>query len=303
MSGVRTLLVSALIGAATLPVPGQSYSSGQPVWPAFEGWERNDDGSASLVFGYMNDNWQEEFDVPVGPENSIEPGGPDRGQPTHFQPRRNRFIFRVRVPKDWGDKEMVWSLTTHGIARKAYGSLRTDLLIENIDIMSETGALGAGTSNPEIRADKPPTITLVGPQSLTATVGKPLTLTAIVTDDGVPRPRGSGGGRGRGGEGVEVRPPSRITVGKSLGLHLSWFVYRGAGASVAFEPRQIKTWEDTREGANSPWAPRWIAPAVPPEGKYVVAATFDQPGTYVLRARADDGALTSDEDVTVTVSR
>jgi len=303
MSGVRTLLVSALIGAATLPVLGQSYSSGQPVWPAFEGWERNDDGSASLVFGYMNDNWQEEFDVPVGPENSIEPGGPDRGQPTHFQPRRNRFIFRVRVPKDWGDKEMVWSLTTHGIARKAYGSLRTDLLIENIDIMSETGALGAGTSNPEIRADKPPTITLVGPQSLTATVGKPLTLTAIVTDDGVPRPRGSGGGRGRGGEGVEVRPPSRITVGKSLGLHLSWFVYRGAGASVAFEPRQIKTWEDTREGANSPWAPRWIAPAVPPEGKYVVAATFDQPGTYVLRARADDGALTSDEDVTVTVSR
>jgi hypothetical protein len=303
MSGVRTLLVSALIGAATLPVPGQSYSSGQPVWPAFEGWERNDDGSASLVFGYMNDNWQEEFDVPVGPENSIEPGGPDRGQPTHFQPRRNRFIFRVRVPKDWGDKEMVWSLTTHGIARKAYGSLRTDLLIENIDIMSETGALGAGTSNPEIRADKPPTITLVGPQSLTATVGKPLTLTAIVTDDGVPRPRGSGGGRGRGGEGVEVRPPSRITVGKSLGLHLSWFVYRGPGASVAFEPRQIKTWEDTREGANSPWAPRWIAPAVPPEGKYVVAATFDQPGTYVLRARADDGALTSDEDVTVTVSR
>jgi hypothetical protein len=303
MSGVRTLLVSALIGAATLPVLGQSYSSGQPVWPAFEGWERNDDGSTSLVFGYMNDNWQEEFDVPVGPENSIEPGGPDRGQPTHFQPRRNRFVFRVRVPKDWGDKEMVWSLTTHGIARKAYGSLRTDLLIENIDIMSETGALGAGTSNPEIRADKPPTIKLVGPQSLTATVGKPLTLTAIVTDDGVPRPRGSGGGRGRGGEGVEVRPPSRITVGKSLGLHLSWFVYRGAGASVAFEPRQIKTWEDTREGANSPWAPRWIAPAVPPEGKYVVAATFDQPGTYVLRARADDGALTSDEDVTVTVSR
>ena len=84
---------------------------------------------------------------------------------------------------------------------------------------------------------------------MTATVGKPLTLTAIVTDDGVPRPRGSGGGRGRSGEGVEVRPPSRITVGKSLGLHLSWFVYRGPGASVAFEPRQIKTWEDLRVGA------------------------------------------------------
>ena len=97
-------------------------------------------------------------------------------------------------------------------------------------------------------------------------------------------------------------PPVRITVGKSLGLHFAWFVYRGAG-TVSFEPRQIKTWEDTRDGANSPWAPRWLAPPVPPEGRYVVSATFDQPGTYVLRGRADDGALTTDDDVTVTVSR
>jgi hypothetical protein len=91
-------------------------------------------------------------------------------------------------------------------------------------------------------------------------------------------------------------------VGKAVGLHLSWFVYRGAGP-VRFEPRQIKTWEDTREGANSPWAPRWQPPPVPPDGRYVVTATFEQPGTYVLRARADDGALTADQDVTVNVSR
>jgi len=276
----------------------QSYSSGQPVWPAFEGWEKNDDGSFDFVFGYMNDNWREEFDVPIGADNAIDPGGPDRGQPTHFQPRRNRFMFRVRVPKDWGDKEMVWTLATQGVARKAYASLRTDLQIENIDIMSETGALGAGTSNPALRADKPPVISIAGSKSLSAKVGVPVALTAVVTDDGVPRARG-GGGRARG---VNTPPPVRITVGKTLGLHLSWFVYRGAGA-VTFEPRQIKTWEDTREGANSPWAPRWVAPPVPPEGRYVVTATFDQPGTYVLRSRADDGALTSDEEVTVTVSR
>jgi hypothetical protein len=81
------------------------------------------------------------------------------------------------------------------------------------------------------------------------------------------------------------------------------FVYRGAGAAVTFEPRQIKVWEDTREGANSPWAPRWIAPPMPPDGTCAATVTFDQPGTYVLRARADDGALTTDEDVTVTMSR
>src|SRR5215203_2717950 len=136
----------------------QSYSSGQPVWPAFEGWEKNDDGSFSFVFGYMNENWEEELSVPVGPDNNVQPGGPDQGQPTRFQPRRNRFMFRVRVPKDFGDKEMIWTLTTQGKAQKAYASLRTDSLIENIDIMSETGALGPGSSNPELRADKAPIV-------------------------------------------------------------------------------------------------------------------------------------------------
>jgi len=299
---LKKLLVAAVLAACSLRLAGQSYSSGQPVWPAFEGWEKNDDGALSLLFGYMNDNWQQELDVPIGPDNAIEPGGPDRGQPTHFQPRRNRFMFRVRVPRDWGDKEMIWTLSTHGVPRKAYASLRTDLLIENIDIMSETGALGAGTSSPELRADKPPVIVIAGSKALTARAGEPLTLTASVTDDGIPRRRG-GGPPGAGiPPAIALRPPARVTVGKINGLHLSWFVYRGQG-SVVFDPRQVKTWEDTRTGANSPWAPLWQPPAVPADGKYVVTATFAEPGTYVLRARADDGALTSDEDVTVTVTR
>jgi hypothetical protein len=296
------VVVLAVVLAAGSLVAGQSYSSGQPVWPAFEGWEKNDDGSLNFVFGYMNDNWQQEFDVPVGPDNAIEPGGPDRGQPTHLLPRRNRFAFRVRVPKDWGDKEMIWSLSTHGVARKAFASLRTDLLIENIDIMSETGALGAGTSSPEIRANKPPVVTIAGPKSLAAKPGEPLTLTATVDDDGVPRRRGGPPPSRNVLEGLALRPPARITVGKTLGLHLSWFVYRGSGP-VAFEPRQVKTWEDTRAGANSPWAPLWQPPPAPADRRYVVTATFAEPGTYVLRARADDGGLTADEDVTVTVTR
>jgi hypothetical protein len=309
-NGVGAVKVSRTAGTAIvlaalwlLPIrsAAQTYSSGQPVWPAFEGWEKNDDGSFTFLFGYMNENWQEELDVPIGPDNNIEPGGPDRGQPTHFQPRRNRFMFKVRVPADWGNKEMIWTLTTRGNAQKAYASLRTDLLIENIDLMSETGALGAGTSNPELRADKPPAIAVQGPKTVNAKVGQPVSLIAVVTDDGVPRRRGGGPGR-PGGPNINLLPPSRITVGKNLGLHLAWFVYRGAG-KVTFDPVQIKTWEDTRTGANSPWAPIWTPPQVPPDGKYTVTATFAEPGTYVLRARADDGALTSDEEVTVTVAR
>jgi hypothetical protein len=42
---------------------------------------------------------------------------------------------------------------------------------------------------------------------------------------------------------------------------------------------------------------------VPPEGKWEVEATFDEPGTYVLRAVAGDGALLTSENLTVTVTR
>src|SRR6516165_3828964 len=169
---LRRSVVLPIVVLSSLAAPGaaraQSYASGQPLWPAFEGWEKNDDGSFSLLFGYMNDNWSEEIDVPIGPDNSFSPGAPDQGQPTHFLPRRNRFIFRVTVPKDFGNKELVWTLASQGKTQKAYGSLRLDLLIENVDIMSETGALGAGSSNPELRADKAPVVKINGSKTLTA---------------------------------------------------------------------------------------------------------------------------------------
>jgi hypothetical protein len=298
------VLIAAAVFLLPTLIKAQTYSSGQPVWPAFEGWEMNDDGSFNLVFGYMNDNWEEELYVPVGPENNIQPGGPDQGQPTHFQPRRNRFMFRVRVPKDFGQKELVWTLTSQGKAQKAYGSLRPDLVIENVDIMSESGALGAGSSSPELRADKPPVIKLEGGKTRTAKVGQSLAITTVTTDDGIPRARPGTGNAQPGGRGRNpaMFPPYRVTVGKTLGLHTSWFVYRGGG-KVTFDPDQVKAWEDTRNGANSPWAPYWTPPAFPADGKQTVQVTFDEPGTYVLCMRADDGALTSDEMVTVNVSR
>ena len=313
-----------LAALATLLLPqrtlAQSYSSGQNVWPAYEGWQKNPDGSVDFLFGYMNDNWEEELDVPVGPENNIQPGGPDQGQPAHFLPRRNRFVFRVRSPKGFGEKEeMVWTLTTRAKTQKAYATLRPDYLLENIDLMSETGALGAGTSSPELRADKAPVVKIDGNRNPSVKVGQPLALIAYVTDDGIPRARsqvpaipraaergaspqavpGPVPGRGRN---PAWNPPARITVGKVVGLHLSWFVYRGAGR-VIFEPAQTKVWEDTRAGANSPWAPLWVPPQTPPDGRWVVQAIFDDPGTYVLRARADDGALLGDDELTVIVTR
>lgn len=280
-----------------------TYSKGQIVSPAYEGWEQNADGSFSLMFGYMNSNWEEELDAPIGPENKIEPGEPDQGQPTHFFPRRNRFIFRVRVPKDFGEKEVVWTLTTHGKTVKAYGTLKQDYFLDNMVFTSETGAIGAGVSNPAIRANKPPVLKADGENTRSVKVGQPLTLSAHVSDDGVPRPRQRGDQDDRSFNGdLRLIPPRQITVGSSTGLWASCYVYRGEG-KVSIDPVQIKTWEDTRAGANSQWAPRWVAPPAPAGGNWRVSATFEEPGTYVLRWHASDGALWADEDVTVNVSR
>src|SRR5579885_1958416 len=46
---------------------------------AYEGWFKNPDGSFTLLLGYFNRSDKQEIDVPVGPNNRIEPGGPDRG--------------------------------------------------------------------------------------------------------------------------------------------------------------------------------------------------------------------------------
>src|SRR4026207_37220 len=100
---------------------------------------QNTDGSYTLYFGYMNTNWLQQFEIPVGPTNNIEPGGPDQGQPTHFLPRRNRFLFRIRVPADFGNKELVWTLTSHGKTERAYATLKADYFVDDVVIMNNTG--------------------------------------------------------------------------------------------------------------------------------------------------------------------
>jgi len=284
-----------------LSVNAESYQSGQYVEPAYEGWRPNPDGSFSFMFGYMNENWLEEPNVAVGENNFFFPGEADRDQPTHFLPRRNRFTFEVVVPADWGERELVWTLSVNGVERKAYATLAQDYQVDNIVIASETGSLGAGTSSPESRANLPPVVTVQGDSIRTARVGEPLKLVTQVTDDGLPRPKRDSTISERSLEARMMRPPTRITVGKVNGLFLSWNVYRGEG-NVTFDPPMPKPWEDTRTSANSPWGALWLPPEIPEEGIYDVTATFDEPGTYILWGRADDGGLYHDGYITVNVT-
>ena len=51
------------------------------------------------------------------------------------------------------------------------------------------------------------------------------------------------------------------------------------------------------------WAPQFVPPPMPEDGRIETSVTFSEPGTYVLRALADDGVLTGGQNVTVTVVR
>ena len=100
----RLRMLGAALVVLALTASGAAqirYSSGQNAAPIFEGWQKNADGTISMAFGYLNRNFEEELDIPVGPDNHCEPAPVDCGQPTHFLPRRQRYVFTVTLPRDW----------------------------------------------------------------------------------------------------------------------------------------------------------------------------------------------------------
>jgi hypothetical protein len=91
---------AALLGAQTADLPLEPFhQAGQSITGAFEGWYPNPDGTSNLLFGYMNRNFQESLDIPVGPNNHVDPGGPDRGQPTYFHPGANGVFSPSLSPR------------------------------------------------------------------------------------------------------------------------------------------------------------------------------------------------------------
>ncbi|HEV3058453.1 MAG TPA: hypothetical protein VGY48_09390 [Vicinamibacterales bacterium] len=266
-------LFGLFIGGLAAAAPSQiRYAAGQNVVPVFEGWERNADGSFNMVFGYMNRNYEEELDIPVGPNNSIEPGPIDQGQPAHFYARRQQYVFKVHVPKDWGKKDVVWTLTSHGKTEKAYATLMPTWEIDVGTYQQNRGGPGE-LGEP----DEAPTIRLEGAPDRTIAVGASLPLEAFVIDDGKPSDRPSQSGSNPRVEGPLSQAVVRLDRGMRLGV--VWVVYRGDAKAVSFQPRKIAV----------------------SDGKASTTVRFSAPGVYVLRAYADDGILVSTADVKVTV--
>jgi hypothetical protein len=196
MTAAFALLVSGSLANPQLVT--LRHWSGQGVAPVYEGFDTNADGSFNMWFGYMNRNYEEEPDVPVGPDNGFQPGPADRGQPTHFAVRRHKDVFSVTVPKDFGDQQLQWTITVHGHTAKVVGTLSRVWMIDR-----KYTTRGANIENPY--SNTPPVVTV---DPLVKTIGKSgsLLLTVTATDDGRP-----------------------IRNGTPIGMSAEWLKYRGPG--------------------------------------------------------------------------
>ena len=186
-------------------------TAGDSVQPVFDGWQRFPDGTVSMWFGYYNRNSQEQVDVAVGRDNSFSGAATDRGQPTHFYPKRHQYVFKVDLPKDWDQSaKLTWTLTAHGETCTAIGWLQPEWQVD--DGVRQMNAGGGGLAPPADPPNTAPKIT-GGSSDQTVTLGNPVKLTASATDDGIPKPRGP------------------------RGLSIRWILYRGPG-TVSFSPSQ-----------------------------------------------------------------
>ena len=234
---------------------------GTSVTGSLEGWYHGKDGSTSILVGYLNRNSKQEFDIPAGPNNRIEPGGPDQGQPTHFQSGRQWGVFSVKVPKDFGDKKLTWTIVANGLTNTITLQTKPDYILEPYEDAASKNTPPLIKFDPNGPAFTGPPVGIAA--SFTATVAQPLTLTTWATDEGakvnVPTPAA-----GRGGTGPTPGFPAPGAFPPSI----KWSMFRGP-AMVKFDPFNPKPDKDSG-------------------GKNTATATFSAPGEYILRLQAND---------------
>jgi hypothetical protein len=311
-SQLRSVLYGVTVTLALVVVASNSASSqtlflaGQTIQPVFEGWEKNPDGTFTMFFGYLNRNYEEEPHIAIGPNNSFEPGPADRGQPTHYYPRRQSFVFGVTVPADWGKKDLVWTVNHNGRALTALGTLLPHWVLDEGVWRANRGSGLGGRTSGEYVPKHAPSIKVVGDDQRTVTLGEPVTLTVSVADDGRPGPRPP---RPRSGASASAATDTSLlvplpTIGgarSNAGVGTGGPVDQNmVKVRAAFETGLAVTWLHHRGPGKVTFAPM-VIPVKPEEGKATTTVRFSEPGTHVIRAVADDSTYTTPADVTVVV--
>ena len=156
------------------------------LFPVYDGYVRNEDGSLLLAFAYFNHN-RTTVTVPPGPDNRFLTGAPDRGQSTTFLPGHHRFQCIMVVDGDF-EGLLRWHL--------AYGGethLTSDSMLQynwELDAASERRArrdVDPATAPRDVCLNRAPIVRVLGPAELTGTVGNGVKLFGSVRDEGLPR--------------------------------------------------------------------------------------------------------------------
>ena len=283
--GLALLLGPTVRADAQADPQNFQFNSGQNIQPFFDGWSHNPDGSFEFYFGYLNRNYVEELQVPVGANNHLTPDDQNRDQPTYFYPRRHTRVFSVTVPSDWGDREVVWQVTVGDEPQRAVGWLQPEWEID--------ANAAANRLSPEVvEANQAPSLTINAPA--TGSVGNPLALTAMISDDGLPEPRP----RGPRGPPNVVPTFERQTDGPTLPVNVPQLQGNSRHRPTQTRVERINvTWMQM----HGPTGARLETEEEPEGNVSTVTASFQQAGEYVFRVRASDGPTAVTEDLSITI--
>jgi hypothetical protein len=310
---MATAMVTACIvligeGQGVKPPPGGVLAepvgnAGGPIYATFEGWGPLKDGSNALLLGYFNRNRTQVVDIPIGPENSIEPGGPDMGQPTHFLTGRQYGMFAIVVPKDFGTRKLTWTIVANGHKTSVQFWLNPQYWIDYF----KNGA--NGNEPPRIKFAMNGTEYIGPPKertvaTLNATVGQPLDLTAWAADQpptttfesAAEPPPAAGAGRPAAAARPSANEPLPAFIGGRVVSVAPATPGGGAAAAEGRRPRgDIQVlWRKFRGPGDVKIADESIALENGGDAKKFVeaktTATFSAPGTYWLRAQVNDSS-------------
>jgi hypothetical protein len=276
LTAVAAFLLTAAVAQAQIPRAPHPLepkgASGEAIWPAYESWSRNADGTLTMVLGYFNRN-DEIIEIPIGPDNTMGPGNPDKGQPTHFLPGRHIGVFSIRVTEEEAEQRLTWSVSVNNQPSKiSFSSVPAYFSSPYLDTANGNTppTLVLGANGDELMGPNPGVMA-----SYTTTVGEPLTLLASASDaviEGSTRESDADDDDDTRRRGPR-RPPLSVT----------WKKYRGPGG-VTFDAEGIDA------GAELTYPFEEIA-----GGEAMTTVTFSQPGQYRLLVVTNDSSISPGE--------
>src|SRR5687768_14119157 len=104
-----TATCAACLAEAREPTTSEGWGQqNQPIYPIYDGFLKNPDGSYTLAFAYFSHN-ADVVTIPPGANNSFAPEPGDRLQPITFKPGHWRFQCVMVVGPEF-DGKMRWTL-------------------------------------------------------------------------------------------------------------------------------------------------------------------------------------------------